>query len=90
MNNCVLYLYLNVFKSTIILQVEFSPPVRINSRSNECNEVENYRMILAPFQKQTQVEFSKVKLKETAVRCLTVINPLDRSGQVSIALIHNA
>ncbi|XP_050531513.1 protein abnormal spindle isoform X2 [Daktulosphaira vitifoliae] len=61
--------------------VEFSPPVKTNSQINDCKDVENYRMILAPFQKQTQVEFSNIKLKETAVRCLTVVNPLDKSGQ---------
>jgi len=40
-------------------------------------------MVLAPFQKQTQVEFNNIKLKEIAVRFLTVVNPLDRHGQVN-------
>lgn len=39
-------------------------------------------MVLAPFQKQTQVEFNNIKLKETSVRFLTVVNPLDKPGQV--------
>jgi abnormal spindle-like microcephaly-associated protein len=39
-------------------------------------------MVLAPFQKHTQVEFNNIKLKETAVRFLTLINPLDKPGQV--------
>jgi hypothetical protein len=40
-------------------------------------------MILAPFQKQTQIEFANVKIKEEAVRFLTVINPLDKPRQVN-------
>lgn len=39
-------------------------------------------MILAPFQKQTQIEFTNIKLKEIAIRFLTVVNPLDKRGQV--------
>lgn len=41
-------------------------------------------MVLAPFQKQTQVEFTNITLKEIAVRFLTVVNPSDKSGQVLI------
>lgn len=41
-------------------------------------------MVLAPFQKQTQIEFNNIKLKEIAVRFLTVVNPLDRHGQVNM------
>jgi len=40
-------------------------------------------MVLAPFQKQTQVEFNNIKFKEIAVRFLTVVNPLDKRGQVN-------
>lgn len=39
-------------------------------------------MMLAPFQKQTQIEFTNIKLKEIAIRFLTVVNPLDKRGQV--------
>lgn len=41
-------------------------------------------MVLAPFQKQTQVEFTNIKLKEIAVRFLIVVNPYGKSGQVTI------
>jgi len=47
------------------------------------DSVFNYRMVLAPFQKQTQIEFTNIKLKEIAVRFLTIVNPLDKSGQVT-------
>jgi len=40
-------------------------------------------MVLAPFQKQTQVEFTNIKLKEISVRFLIVVNPLDKPGQVN-------
>lgn len=40
-------------------------------------------MVLAPFQKQIQVEFNSVKLKEIAVRFLTFVNPLDKFKQVN-------
>jgi len=40
-------------------------------------------MVLAPFQKQTQVEFTNIKLKEISVRFLTVVNPLNKPGQVN-------
>lgn len=38
--------------------------------------------MLAPFQKQTQIEFTNIKLKEIAIRFLTVVNPHDKPGQV--------
>jgi len=64
-------------------QVEFSPPVKIKSKQNDDINTEiNYCLVLAPFQKQTQVEFSNIKIKSTAVRFLTVINPLDKPRQV--------
>jgi len=44
-------------------------------------------MVLAPFQKQTQVEFNNIKLKEIAVRFLTVVNPLDKHGQVNKSIL---
>lgn len=49
----------------------------------------NYQMILAPFQKQTQIEFANIKLKEKAVRFLTVINPLDKPLQVKMFLLNH-
>ncbi|CAI6348354.1 unnamed protein product [Macrosiphum euphorbiae] len=62
--------------------VEFSPPEKIKSEPCDVTDsIVNYRMVLAPFQKQTQVEFNNIKLKEIAVRFLTVVNPLDRHGQ---------
>lgn len=62
--------------------VEFSPPEKIKSEPYDVTDsIVNYRMVLAPFQKQTQVEFNNIKLKEIAVRFLTVVNPLDRHGQ---------
>jgi len=65
------------------LQVEFSPPEKIKSEPDDVTDsIVNYRMVLAPFQKQTQVEFTNIKLKETSVRFLTVVNPLDKPGQV--------
>jgi len=64
-------------------QVEFSPPVKIKSKQDDTCTIVNYCLVLAPFQKQTQVEFADVKIKETSVRCLTVVNPLDKSGQVN-------
>lgn len=42
----------------------------------------DYQLVLAPFQKQTQVEFTNIKLKQEAVRFLTVINPQDKPRQV--------
>jgi len=44
-------------------------------------------MVLAPFQKPTQVEFTNIKFKEIALRFLTVVNPLDKQGQV-IKFLH--
>ncbi|XP_025421851.1 protein abnormal spindle-like isoform X3 [Sipha flava] len=64
--------------------VEFSPPVKIKSNDDDINTVFSYNMILAPFQKQTQIEFANVKIKEEAVRFLTVINPLDKPRQFAL------
>lgn len=44
-------------------------------------------MILAPFQKLTQVEFINIKIKESAVQFLTIVNPHDKIKQV-IEFIH--
>lgn len=49
---------------------------------DEANTVLEYYLVLSPFQKQTQVEFSNVKIKETAIRFLTVVNLLDKPRQV--------
>ncbi|VVC38206.1 Hypothetical protein CINCED_3A000313 [Cinara cedri] len=63
--------------------VEFSPPEKIKFEPNDVIEsVINYRMVLAPFQKQTQIEFNNVKLREISVRFLTFINPLDKLKQL--------
>lgn len=63
--------------------MEFSPPVKIKTKPEyDTDTVVNYCLTLAPFQKQTQVEFSNIKVKEVAVRFLTVINPLDKLRQV--------
>ncbi|XP_060849151.1 abnormal spindle-like microcephaly-associated protein homolog [Rhopalosiphum padi] len=67
--------------------VEFSPPEKIKSEPYDVTDsIVNYRMVLAPFQKQTQVEFNNIKLKEIAVRFLTVVNPLDKHGQFVLPL----
>lgn len=47
----------------------------------------NISMVLAPFQKRTQVEFIDVKIKESAVRFLTVVNPHNKTIHV-INFIH--
>lgn len=47
------------------------------------NTVHNYCLVLAPFQKQTQIEFVNIQFKDTAIRFLTVINPLDKPRKVS-------
>ncbi|XP_022160068.1 protein abnormal spindle-like isoform X2 [Myzus persicae] len=61
---------------------EFSPPVKFKSKlEDEANTVLEYYLVLSPFQKQTQVEFSNVKIKETAIRFLTVVNLLDKPRQ---------
>ncbi|KAE9525583.1 hypothetical protein AGLY_014110 [Aphis glycines] len=61
---------------------EFSPPVKFKSKhEDEENTVLDYYMVLAPFQKQTQVEFSNIKIKETAIRFLTVANLFDKPRQ---------
>ncbi|XP_026817930.1 protein abnormal spindle-like isoform X2 [Rhopalosiphum maidis] len=61
---------------------EFSPPVKFKSKhEDEANTVLDYCMVLAPFQKQTQVEFSNIKIKETAIRFLTVVNLFDKPRQ---------
>lgn len=66
------------------MQVEFSPPEKIKLEPDDViDPIINYRMVLAPFQKQTQVEFTNIKLKEMSVRFLTVVNPLDKPGQVN-------
>lgn len=79
-----------IFIIILYFQVEFSPPEKIKSEPDDVTDsVINYRMVLAPFQKQTQVEFNNIKLKETSVRFLTVVNPLEKSGQViNIMLLH--
>lgn len=69
--------------------MNFSPPVKIKSnQENETKTVLNYYLVLAPFQKQTQVEFANIKIKETAVRYLTVINPNDKPKQVNINFMY--
>ncbi|KAF0764759.1 protein abnormal spindle-like isoform X1 [Aphis craccivora] len=61
---------------------EFSPPVKFKSKhEDEENTVLDYYMVLAPFQKQTQVEFSNIRIKETAMRFLTVTNLFDKPRQ---------
>lgn len=64
--------------------MEFSPPVKIQSKQDgdTMNTIEEYSLVLAPFQKQTQIEFVNIKIKETAIRYLTVINPFDHPRQV--------
>ncbi|XP_050438518.1 protein abnormal spindle isoform X3 [Adelges cooleyi] len=64
--------------------VEFSPPVKLNNQDIENNELVANCIILAPFQKQAQVEFKNIKLKETAVRYLTIVNPLDKPRQFTL------
>ncbi|XP_060855887.1 protein abnormal spindle-like [Metopolophium dirhodum] len=61
---------------------EFSPPVKFKSKhEDEANTVLEYYLVLSPFQKQTQVEFSNIRIKETAIRFLTVVNLLDKPRQ---------
>lgn len=63
--------------------MEFSPPVKIESKQDDAiNTSEEYSLILAPFQKSTQIEFVNIKIKETATRYLTIINPNDQPRQV--------
>lgn len=72
------------------LQVEFSPPEKIKSAPEDVTDsVVDYRMVLAPFQKQTIVEFNNIKLKEIGVQFLTIINPLNKQGQVIMFFILN-
>ncbi|XP_008182570.1 protein abnormal spindle isoform X2 [Acyrthosiphon pisum] len=64
---------------------EFSPPVKFKSKhEDEANTVLEYYLVLSPFQKQTQVEFSNIRIKETAIRFLTVVNLLDKPRQFII------
>lgn len=58
-----------------------------SKHEDEENTVLDYYMVLAPFQKQTQVEFSNIKIKETAIRFLTVANLFDKPRQVNIYII---
>jgi len=54
-----------------------------SKQEDEVNTVLEYYLVLAPFQKQTQVEFSNIRIKETAIRFLTVVNLLNKPRQVS-------
>lgn len=54
-----------------------------SKHEDEANTILEYYLILSPFQKQTQVEFSNIRIKETAIRFLTVVNLLDKPRQVN-------
>jgi len=56
-----------------------------SKHEDEAKTVLEYYLVLAPFQKQTQVEFSNIRIKETAIRFLTVVNLLDKPRQVNNA-----
>jgi len=53
-----------------------------SKQEDEANTVIEYYLVLAPFQKQTQVEFSNIRIKETAIRFLTVVNLLNKPRKV--------
>jgi len=59
-----------------------------SKQEDEANIELDYYLILAPFQKQTQVEFSNIRIKETAIRFLTVINMSDKARQVNITFYY--